>query len=37
MEEQSLINVVIMKAVAEVTRVMIQTIMEMHTQRSEGQ
>ena len=37
MEEQSLMNEVIMKAVAEVTRVAIQTIEETQTQRSEGQ
>ena len=37
MEEQSLINETITKAVAEVTRVTIQTIMETQTQSSEGQ
>ena len=37
MEEQWLMNEMITKAVAEVTRVMIQTIVETQTQRSQGQ
>ena len=37
MEEQSVMNEAIAMAVAEVTRVVIQTIMETQTQRSEGQ
>ena len=37
MEDQSLMNEAIAKAVAEATMVMIQTIMQTQTQRSEGQ
>ena len=37
MEDQSLMNEVIMKAVAVATRVMTQAIIETQTQRSEGQ
>ena len=37
MEDQLLMNEAIMKAVAEVTRAMVQTIEETQTQRSEGQ
>ena len=37
MEDQSLMNEAILKAIAEATRVAIQTIMETQNQRSEGQ
>ena len=37
MADQAVMNEVIAKAVAEVTRIMIQTIRETQTQRPEGQ
>ena len=37
MEDQSLMNEAIVKAIAEATRVAIQTIVETQSQRSEGQ
>ena len=37
MEDQLLMNEVITKAIAEATRVKIQTIVETQSQRSEGQ